>query len=443
MLKGLTIAAAAVLTAVLAGAAGASTSALRGTNGRLVVQTAGGLYVVNPASGTRVWIPGTSGQDQSPAWSPDGRKIAFLSFRKGDGEIYSMDGDGSNVRELTFSLATDDDPNWSPDGQRIVFESLRTHNSDIWSMRSDGGSQTQLTDSQAFDGDPAYSPDGTKIAFTSTRDGNREIYVMNADGSDERRLTFTGGSVQFPDFQLVDQNPAWSPDGRAIYFDSSRDGNLEIYAMAADGSRQARLTDHPAIDAIPVVSPDYGQILFTSDRAERDRREVYTMSLTHKTSPPSPFRIRRVIGGAAIQGDWQRIGARPAGGCTIWGTGGDDILPGTNGRDAICAGTGNDILSGFGGHDSLAAGSGNDRLFGGSGNDSIGGLFGNDYLEGGAGIDTLVPGAGRDTVFGGGGNDRITAKDGTADRIDGGPGRDRGSFDRRLDRVRGVEAHSF
>ena len=98
---------------------------------------------------------------------------------------------------------------------------------------------------------------------------------MNADGSSPTRLTNTGGRVSDPSYQSVDENPAWSPDGRRIYFDSSRDGNLDVYVMNADGSGQTRLTESPALDAIPVPSPDGRSILFTSDRADRDRRQLY------------------------------------------------------------------------------------------------------------------------------------------------------------------------
>jgi Tol biopolymer transport system component len=360
--------------ASLAGSAGAGTTTQPGANGRLLVEMRSGFSVVEPRVGgaTAIRVPGTNSSDRSPTWSPDGTRIAFVSFRKGDGEIYVMNGDGSGVKELTFSLATDDDPAWAPDGGRIAFESYRTGDAEIWIMRSDGGSQRQLTSSRGFDGDPAFSPDGSQIAFTSMRDGNREIYVMDADGSGQRRLTFTGGIVNAPEFESVDQNPAWSPDGSSIYFDSTRDGNLEIYVMRADGSGQTRLTDSPGLDAVPVPSPDGRQILFASDREERDARRMWIMNADGKSA-------RRVTGFQSAQGDWQRLARRPAA-CSIWGTNGNDLIPGTRRADRIC------------------------------------GL---------------------------GGNDTILARDRTPDVVDGGPGRDRATLDRRLDRVRSVEVRRY
>ena len=376
------------LAAIATGAAQSTIRTAPAVNGRLVVEAGNGFYVVNSAAGdaTRMKIPGTSGRDHSPAWSPDGTKIAFNTFRKGDGEIFVMNGDGTGAKELTFSFANDDDPAWSPDGSKIAFETQRSGSVDVWTMKSDGGSQTRLTASTAFDGDPVWSPDGKRIVFTSGRDGNLEIYAMNADGSGQTRLTNTGGAVPNPTFESVDGNPSWSPDGKKIVFESSRDGNFELYTMNPDGSGQTRLTDTPAIDGIAVWSPDGKRILFTSDRESRGDRAIFVMNADGGG-------VRRVTKSFAIQGDWQPLAAGPRG-CTIWGTAANDLLPGTSGRDRIC------------------------------------GLAGNDTLLGGRGADVLS---------GGGGADLLLARDRARDVVDGGEGRDRATFDRRLATLRSIE----
>ena len=125
-------------------------------------------------------------------------KIAFVSQRDGNDEIYTMNADGSNVQRLTFdpigSPKSDLSPVWSPDGTRIAFVSNRDGNYEIYVMNADGSNQQRLTSSNDGDLNPTWSPDGTRIAFATNRDtGNNieyEIYVMNTDGSNQQRLTY-------------------------------------------------------------------------------------------------------------------------------------------------------------------------------------------------------------------------------------------------------------
>lgn len=234
-------------------------------------------------------------------------KIVFVSSRDGNEEIYAMNADGTDVRQLTDNPASDHSPVWSPDGTKIAFVSDREWNNDIYVMNADGTNPVQLTDSFAEDLNPSWSPDGARIAFNSDRDGLPQIYVMDADGSHVVRVTndrdWNAAPVWSPDgkhiaysstqiseilttgdmsskIRVVDINggttkelsgkddsfPAWSPDGERIAFSSFRDGNLEIYVMDADGTAQKRLTDHPRKDCFPAWSPDGERIVFSSDR---------------------------------------------------------------------------------------------------------------------------------------------------------------------------------
>jgi hypothetical protein len=224
------------------------------------------IYVMNADGSGLGRLTNNAADDNCPAWSPDGSKIAFDSDRDGDFEIYVMNADGSSPTRLTHSPGVDYDPAWSPDGSKIVFYSSRDGNDEIYVMNADGSSPTRLTHSPGLDWKPAWSPDGSKIAFDSDRDGDFEVYVMSGDGSDLTKLT---------DNSAVDAAPSWSPDGSWIAFHSDRDGNLEVYVMKANGSGQTNLTGNSASDYGPVWSPQGTWIAFTSERD--GNREVYVM----------------------------------------------------------------------------------------------------------------------------------------------------------------------
>ena len=146
------------------------------------------------------WLDATA--DHAAATFPGlNGKIAFISNRvtpgnpEGDREIYTMNPDGTNLKQLTKNAADDEDAAWSPDGKKIAFASRLvtpgnpTADREIFVMNADGSGVTQLTFNEAFDDEPAWSPDATRIAFTSDRDLNREVYTMKADGSGQTNRT--------------------------------------------------------------------------------------------------------------------------------------------------------------------------------------------------------------------------------------------------------------
>jgi Tol biopolymer transport system component len=164
-----------------------------------------------------------TGDERYPSYSPDGARIVFrgdldLAEPSGDEELYVMDADGTNVRQLTDNGDFDSAPAWSPDGTQIAFEKAaagtfvpgvpaepgkEAEEKDIYVMDADGTNVRRLTDSPGLDEGPVWSPDGTKIAFSSDRDGQQELYVMNADGSDPRRVTDNPARDESPDWQAL------------------------------------------------------------------------------------------------------------------------------------------------------------------------------------------------------------------------------------------------
>ena len=182
---------------------------------------------------------GWSGRFGSPAWSPDGKWLAFSFRNPGVGavpDIFVMETAGNKVEQLTHHPGNDAAPSWSPDAEKIAFLSSRDGNAEIYVMNRDGGQKRNLTNHPASDARPAWSPDGQKIAFYSDRENSQDdIYVMNADGTNVVNLT------RHP---AEDRLPAWSPDGKWIAFRSARarDWGWEIYVIDANGGNQTQVT---------------------------------------------------------------------------------------------------------------------------------------------------------------------------------------------------------
>ncbi len=156
-----------------------------------------------------------SAQDESPSWSPDGKRIAWSSNRTGNYDIFVMDRTGDKKKNLTNTPKNEKKPGWQPPlGHKLVFESDLDGDSEIFVMDRDGGNPKQLTKNIfVWDGHPTWSPNGKEIAFATNRDRNNEIYIMGADGSNPRNVTNDPGSDTYPSW--FDPKIAFSVSSKA------------------------------------------------------------------------------------------------------------------------------------------------------------------------------------------------------------------------------------
>jgi Tol biopolymer transport system component len=211
--------------------------------------------------GGNIWTIGADGRRAKilirdaylPAWSPDGTRIAFVSARSGDEEIYVARANGAGVTRLTALPGPNLSPDWSSDGKQLTWSRDR----EIWTMSARGSDKRRLV-RKAKIWHEHHSPTwhGSRIVYSSNRvsNFNAELFQVPA-----KRLTFTKGS----DGVLGDDGmPDFSPDGRRIVFTSNRDQQGEIYVMNANGTGQKRLTRRPGDDWAPDFSPDGTKIAF-------------------------------------------------------------------------------------------------------------------------------------------------------------------------------------
>jgi Tol biopolymer transport system component/CxxC motif-containing protein (DUF1111 family) len=201
------------------------------------------IFAVNN-DGTNLRQLTTTGQDTFPAWSPAGTKIAFASRRTGVWQIFLMNPDGTSQVNISNSSTNDSQPAWSSTGGSIAFTRLQPTTSPfqkIWTMTSTGGSKVQISTGTGNDERPVFSHDNALIAFSTDRDSNWEIYTVPSGGGTQTRLTVN---------LAADTSPAWAPDGSAIAFASNRGGSTRIWAMSLDGSNQTQISagtgDHPS-----------------------------------------------------------------------------------------------------------------------------------------------------------------------------------------------------
>ncbi len=191
------------------------------------------LYILDIYEG-KITAVQTEGTNFSPAFSPDGKRLAFCStIDKGISEIYVADSNGKGIKRLTFNKAIDTAPTWSPNSREIAFTSDRGGTPQIYIMDAEGTNIRRASFGGTYHDSPAWSPTGDRIAYVSRVNLIFDLYVLNLR---------TNQIIKLTESNARNESPSWSPDGRHIVFSSNRNGTIQIYSIDYDGSNLRQLT---------------------------------------------------------------------------------------------------------------------------------------------------------------------------------------------------------
>lgn len=191
----------------------------------------------------------------SPAWAPDGSRIAYVSFEKGKPIVYVHTLTTGERKELAAFRGSNSAPAWAPDGKTLAVALTRDGPTSIYLINADGSGLRRLTNSGAIDTEPHFAPDGKTIYFTSDRGGGPQIYRMDVSGNNVQRVTFNG------DYNVT---PRMSPDGRMLAYVSRRDGKFQVQTLDLATAQEVTLTD-TFLDESPSFAPNGRLLLYATE----------------------------------------------------------------------------------------------------------------------------------------------------------------------------------
>jgi TolB protein len=190
------------------------------------------VYVHTVTSGERKAVANFRGSNSAPAWSPDGRTLAVTLTREGNSQVFLMNADGTNVRRLTQTTGIDTEPMFSPDGQWIYFTSDRGGGPQIYKMPANGGNAQRITFNGDYNISPRLSPDGKLLAYVGRRNGRFQVMILDLASGQETPITDT----------VRDESPSFAPNGRLVLYATEVGGRGILASASIDGRVRTRLT---------------------------------------------------------------------------------------------------------------------------------------------------------------------------------------------------------
>ena len=231
---------------------------------RILFVMDGKVYAIDQDGADKRLVSSSDHQAMSPAWAPDGRRFSYMEFWSGHGQLFvQLVGPGKRQPVATTGQALDFTPAFSPDGKTLAFSRATEEGTDIYTVNiKDNCCLQRLTVGRFSDNlSPTYSPDGQRIAFVSTRPGLPQVYVMAADGTDQQLFApfdygVTGSS----------NAPDWSPDGQSVAFHRDVGGTLQVFVLDVR-TRAVRQLTSLGRNEDPTWAPDSRHVAFVSDRS--------------------------------------------------------------------------------------------------------------------------------------------------------------------------------
>jgi len=203
----------------------------------------------------------------SPSWSPDGTKVAYVSFEQKKPVIYVQNLITRQRTVIANEKGSNSAPSWSPDGSRIALALSKSGNTQVYIANSTGGGIRRISNSSGIDTEPQFSADGQSIYFTSDRSGGPQIYRMSANGGDAQRVTFTGS---------YNISPRIASDGKSLAYISQRGGKFQLYVMDLASGQETRLSDNTN-DQAPSFAPNGKYILYSTESGGRKALAVVSV----------------------------------------------------------------------------------------------------------------------------------------------------------------------